>query len=206
MGNSQPARIEIRETESAELLFEQAISKSAPKLVFSSAFTNKSGDMIVDFAAQDPDGDPLKIIAQYIEPDGRKQVMFHTRGRGSDKFTCDPCTWPGRTLRGGDGLVRIFASDGLQTTMVERAVKVPDKAPEVSIVATQHGLVDEDGFAVIGLRAEVYDAEGHPPKEVPVLTWAWGEKNRACESLHHLAGGHYLRRTVDFSIAGKCPG
>ena len=69
-------------------------------------------------------------------------------------------------IEAGEDLVRIFATDGLRTTVVERAVKVPDKAPEVSIVATQHGPVNEDGFATIGLRGTVYDAEGHKGKEV----------------------------------------
>ena len=160
---AQTAVLEIRESATNQLIYQESISQNAPSLSVSSALINLAGELVVELEAEDPDNDPVQVIVQYIEPDGRKQLVFQTRGVGQSAFRCTPCIWPGRTLHGGNGIIRVFVSDGFHTMMSEQPVNVPTHPPEVSLTAVPFGHPDEEGLVTYGVWAEIWDAEDGSP-------------------------------------------
>ena len=158
----QPARMVIRRTSDGKVLLERLLSAAAPELQPESAVIDANGDLQVKFNASDADGDAFEVMGQYIDADGRIQVIFPWRTWGAPNFTCSPCTFPAHTLAGGAGKVRLFASDGLRTTMAEIPLRVPNYAPEVAINPVQHGRTVADGYATFLVWPAAWDAEDGP--------------------------------------------
>ena len=157
--DSPPARMVIRDSKSGEVLVERLVSDTTPELLPESALINSAGNLEMKFKASDADGDPFQVMAQYIDANGRIQVIFPWRPYGAPDFPCAPCTFPGRTLAGGAGFVRLHASDGLRTTVKEIRLPVPGHAPEVAVNPVQHGRTAADGAATFLIWPAAWDAE-----------------------------------------------
>lgn len=138
-----------------------AASAHAPTLTLTTPAAGEhwaaSGQQTIAWKASDADGNPLSFLLQYSS-DGGKTWNVLAANLTSDSFVLDTQYLPGSS----QGLVRVIATDGLNTTqVVSQPLKVDSKAPLLSIASPQEGQSFDAGAPVI-LRAIGTDLKDGP--------------------------------------------
>ncbi len=132
---------------------------------------------VITWEAEDKDGDELRFSLQY-SPDGGKSFVPLAVNLTDQKFVLDPSQIPGS--RGQAGLIRLIATDGLNTATTEvNRLLVSGKPPQVQILKPVSSVAGESATVRQGspliLIGQAYDAEdGFLPEES--LQWLIGEK------------------------------
>lgn len=132
---------------------------------------------VITWEAEDEDGDELRFSLQYSS-DGGKSFVPLAVNLTDQKFVLDPAQIPGS--RGQTGLIRLIATDGLNTAITEvTRLRVSGKPPQVQILKPVASVVGESATIRQGspliLVGQAYDAEdGFLAEES--LQWMIGEK------------------------------
>ena len=116
---------------------------------------------LIQWDAADKDGDALRFSLQY-SPDGGKTFVPLAVNLTSQEFPLDPSQIPGS--RGQAGLIRLIASDGLNTATTEvNKLRVSGKPPKIQILKPVSSITSESATIRQGspliLVGQGYDPE-----------------------------------------------
>lgn len=133
---------------------------------------------LIQWQAADKDGDDLRFSLQY-SPDGGKTFVPLAVNVTGQEFVLDPSQIPGS--RGGKGLIRLIATDGLNTATTEiNTLLVSGKAPNVQILKPVSSATGESASVRRG-SALILVGQGHDPEDgflsEKSLQWMIDEKN-----------------------------
>jgi Tol biopolymer transport system component len=149
--------VEIRRKNDQQVLLRLKPGAAPPKVVRCGAGLSKTENgtmLILNWNAEDPDGDPLSYHLAYSR-DGGKHYQPLVAATRKTKFSL-----PAENLAGGKAVVfQMTASDGLNSAAaVSNSIGLPEHEPVAAITS----LKDGDNFTVydlIALRGLAYDME-----------------------------------------------
>jgi hypothetical protein len=134
-----PATAYVEIWQGSELLYERALSSSAPEVTLlnpSSGETWEADDeTTIAWNANDADGDPLWFDVAFSSDGGGSWQMIATRLQSTD-LQVGGDQFPGTT----SAQVRVYASDGLRTSQATSGIfEIEDKGPTVQITLPLDG-------------------------------------------------------------------
>lgn len=139
-------------------------SPNSPEIRF---LTLKQGENLKDqkkirWQATDKDGDKLQFSLQY-SPDGGKTFVPLAVNLAGYESLVDPSKIPGS--RGQTGLIRLIATDGLNTTTIEvNKLRVSGKSPTVQILKPISSIVGESATIRHG-SSLILVGQGYDPED-----------------------------------------
>ncbi len=145
-------------------VFRQVRSPNSPVVKILSL---KQGEVLKDqkviqWEATDKDGDKLRFSLQY-SPNGGKTFVPLAVNLTGQEFLLDPSQIPGS--RGQAGLVRLIATDGLNTTITEvNKLLVPGKPPKVQILKPVSSVAGESATVRQG-SSLILVGQGYDPED-----------------------------------------
>jgi hypothetical protein len=154
-----------------------------------------TGKQTISWKASDADRNPLSFLVQY-SPDGGTTWQGLAANLQTDSLEFDADYLPGS----GQGLIRVVATDGLNTTqVVSQPIVVDPKGPQVSIGAPQDGQTFDVGAPIIlrGLATDVQDG----PLSGATLRWTSDQGASLGSGLQQIAttlpvGDHVITLTA----------
>jgi hypothetical protein len=116
-----------------------------------------SGDLLVEWYATDPDGDPLRYTVQYSPDQGATWQAVAT-----DHFT-PTLTVSGNALAGSDqALIRVIATDGVNTGMNESAAFTVLPHPPQAVIVRPADRTVVEADTELALSGRGWDVEDGP--------------------------------------------
>ncbi|MFV1957256.1 MAG: hypothetical protein ACC640_05695 [bacterium] len=117
---------------------------------------------LIQWGAADKDGDDLRFSLQY-SPDGGKTFVPLAVNLTGQEFALDPSQIPGS--RGQTGLIRLIATDGLNTVTTEvNTLLVSGKMPTVQILKPISSATGESATVRMG-NALILVGQGYDPED-----------------------------------------
>jgi len=117
---------------------------------------------LIQWEAEDKDGDKLRFSLQY-SPDGGKTFVPLAVNLTGQEFVLDPLQIPGS--RGQTGLIRLIATDGLNTATTEvNTLLVSGKTPKVQILKPVSSVAGESATVRQG-SALILVGQGYDPED-----------------------------------------
>jgi hypothetical protein len=155
--------------EGDKLLAERTASSNAPvvQMVSPAGGETWSGTQTISWHVSDADNDPLTYTVEYSSDYGSNWQALDT-GLTSTSLEVNFDEVAGSQ----DALVRVSASDGMNTTAaVSAAFQVPDKGPQISIDAPADGATYLQGVPFM-VSASAFDWEDGPLSDPASFTWS----------------------------------
>ena len=117
---------------------------------------------LIQWEAADKDGDNLRFSLQY-SPDGGKTFVPLAVNLTGQEFVLDPSQIPGS--RGQTGLIRLIATDGLNTATTEvNALLISGKTPKVQILKPVSSVTGESATVRQG-SSLILVGQGYDPED-----------------------------------------
>lgn len=154
--------------EKGNILFERKASSNSPKVhIVSSPGAGElvSGSRVIEWDAEDMDGDTLSFSVAY-SPDGGRQWRSIDVLRSSKSMVLDFDKLPGSE----SAIIRITASDGMNAGIaISENFRVSHKGPSVNLSAVENKLSNAGPLATIA--AEAFDSEDGPIMDPGSYAW-----------------------------------